>query len=364
MIKTTIMANEQNAGAISIFNIGEHTEEMNASMMYQKRENNLFDPKLDKVTDTLTLIVRPVPYYKNPMESKVEKNFYALEDGAGVILFDSRTTFNKPAENKWEFCPVSDLWSKLHFSKDQNVQKRADALRLQRANYSYMQIVNFPSKPEMNGQIVIMKLPMEMVKLFATMMAPSKDEIALGTKPVQPYDMFHGSTIKCAISGKMVNNILMRDWKVEQADKNCEMQFPLGPSDTMIPVSQCEQSAVLKYLEEHQTIDLREQYGYHEPSIDIKRRVKGVLERIAAGIPGLPEVVAGYFPEVGEAAKLDQNAKPAPQPLPNQPVASQPAPQPLPNQQVAGNPMGVPAEAQVAQAGAAPEAQPSAPVIP
>lgn len=348
------MANEQNAGAISIFNIGEHTEEMNASMMYQKRENNLFDPKLDKVTDTLTLIVRPVPYYKNPMESKVEKNFYALEDGAGIILFDSRTTFNKPAENKWEFCPVSDLWSKLHFSKDQNVQKRADALRLQRANYSYMQIVNFPSKPEMNGQIVIMKLPMEMVRLFATMMAPSKDELALGTKPVQPYDMFHGSTIKCTIAGKMVNGILMRDWKVEQADKNCEIQFPLGQNDTMIPVSQCEQAAVLKYLEEHQKIDLREQYGYHEPSIDIKRRVKGVLERVAAGIPGLPEVVAGYFPEVGEAARFDQNA---------QPVASQPAPQPLPNQQVPGNPMGIPADAQPAQAGSVQGAQPASETV-
>jgi hypothetical protein len=339
------MANEQANSAISIFNIGQHTEEMNAAMQYQKKENNLFDPKLEKVTDTLLIIVRPIPYYKNPLESKVEKNFYALEDGAGTVIFDSRTTFNKPAENHYEFCPVSDLWSKLHFSTDLNVQERSKALRLQRANYSYMQIVNFPSKPEMNGQIVVMKLPMEMVKLFNSMMSPSKDELALGTKPVQPYDMFHGSDLKCTITGKMVNGILMRDWKVEQSKRDCEVNLPLGPNGAMLPISKCKQEDVLKFFEDVETVDIAAQYGYHEPSYDVKRRVKAILKNIAAGIPGLEQVAANYFPEVDEGAHLDQNAQPA-QPAP-QPL-SQPTPQPV----VAGNPMAVPETAQVAKPGA------------
>lgn len=306
--------------AISIFNIGQHSEAMNAGMFREKVESNLFDPKLKDAQDSMTFIVRPMPYVKNPLKSMVSKSFYALPDPAGAIFFDSRTSFNRPAEQHYEFCEVSDMWLKLHNAKDVNLQNLANNLRLQRANYSYVQIVKFPREPKYEGNMVVMRLPAELLKLLDKLAKPSKDELALGAEPIQPFDIMKGMNIKCTITGKMVNGTLMRDWKVETTGNACEASFPIGANGAMVPVSQAKQEDVLKFFEEQQTIDMEVQYGYKAPNNDVKLRVKSYLQRLVGDIPGLREVAAGYFPELAGQVALDQNAQ----------AAAQPAAQPLP----------------------------------
>jgi hypothetical protein len=303
---------------ISIFNIGERQEELNAAMFREKPQaSNVFDPKLDKVTDSIAFIIRPMPYVNDVTMSTVSKNFYVLDDAAGKVWFDSRTTFNRPADNKYEFCEVSDLWFRLRQSKDPSVQALAQNLRLQRSNYCYVQILNYPADPSMNGQIVPMLMPMDMVKFFASMAKPSEQELKLGTKPVQPFDLYKGKNIKCVITGKMSNDgkTIWREWKFETPDPACEAMFPLGPNGSWLPISQLPQDAVLNYFKEKQTVDLNAVYGYHEPVFEVKRRVKNILCNMVAHVPGLCDVAKGYFPEVDAQMQNDPNAQQVAQPI-------------------------------------------------
>lgn len=339
---------------ISIFNIGEKQEELNAAMFAEKpATSNVFDPKLEKVTDTKAFIIRPMPYVNDPLMSKVSKCFYVLDDNAGKVFFDSRTTFNRPAENHWEFCEVSDMWSKLRNSKDPNVQALADKLRLQRSNYCYVQILAYPDDKNLVGKILPMLMPMDFVKFFASMAKPSEQEVALGAKPIQPFDLYHGKNIKCVITGKLANDgkTIWREWKFETPDPAGEAIFPLGPNGAWLPISQIPQETVIAHFKDQQTVDLAATYGYHEPVFDVKRRVKNILCRMVEHVPGLCDIAKQYFPEVDAQMQNDLNAQPAAQPIapaapqvpqmpqaptaqPAQPAAPQAPQAPAPGQQV------------------------------
>lgn len=291
---------------ISTF-IGQHADEVNKGMFREKFENTLFDPNPKDVNDKLVFIIRPMPFLKNPNKSLVGKNVCAFTDNLGTFLFDSRTTFNRPAENHYEFCEVSDVWLKLRNSKDSVVQNKTQFLRMRRENYAYVQIIAYPSDPTMNGKMLPMRIPFELVKLFNSMARPSEQEVALGTKPVQAFDLYGGKEIKCTVIGKIVGAILMREWKVEALGEPKEAQFPLGVNGAMTQISKLKQEDVLKYFEEAQNVDLETQYGYHEPVLDVKRRMKNYLARVVADVPGIREYVAGLFPEVTAAAATDSN---------------------------------------------------------
>lgn len=334
---------------LSIFNIGQHKEQIDASMYRQKFVSSLFDPKIKAITDTMVFIIRMMPYVKNPLQSMVSKNFYAFNDQLGVFIFDSRTSFNRPIDKHYEFCPVSDTWLKLRNAPDPNVKKKADLLRQQRAVYAYVQIVANPSDPTMNGQIVPMRIPIELVKLTEALSKPSEQDLALGAIPIQVFDLFASKNIKCTVTGHKPDGVtLMRDWKVVPDGEICEAKFPLGPNNAMTPISKLDQAAVLAHFHEAQTIDLLAEYGYHEPTIDTKRRTKNVLRHIVADVPGMPEIVNGYFPELQDAMPTDQNAML----FPNQQVATgqipgQPVPQALPVTPVEGSPVATSVEGQV-----------------
>lgn len=324
------MANE-----ISIFNIGEHSEEMNVGMFAKKPESKLFDPKLKDVRETKVFIIRPIPVVTDPLHSLVSKRYYACQDQAGTIWFDSRTTFNNPATQHYEFCPASDLWVKLRNSNDPNIQARTKALRLQTANYAYVQIVQFPGEAAFEGQILPMRLPAELIKAFKSMANPNEQEIALGSKPVQPFDIIRGKNIKCTITGKMLEGTLMREWKIETVGEICEASFPVGPNGAMVPVSKAKQEDIIKYLTEQETEDLNDKYGYHEPTTDVKLRMKAYLQGLVADVPGLCNIAAKYFPELAEAMPLDQNANA----MPAQPEPACIPPQAAPQHISAGDPM-------------------------
>lgn len=299
------------AGAenLSIFSIGDNKDKMDAGMFREKFDNPLFDPRVKQAGDQLVFIIRPMPYVHNPLKSMISKSYYAFRDNIGVIMFDSRTTFNRPAENHWEFCPPSDVWLKLRKSPDPDVKKIAGWIRQQRANYCYVQVVNYPADTSFNGKILPMRIPVEMVKLFDSMSNPTEQDLALGTKPVQPFNIMDGMNIKCTVLGHKQDDILMRKWTCKTDGPIGEASFPLGKDGAMVPVSKLKQEDVLKHFEEQQTIDLEEQYGYKEPSIDTKRRMKALLQAWTNHIPGMPAVTATYFPELREANAVDQNAQ-------------------------------------------------------
>jgi len=320
---------------LSIFNVGQHQEELNQSMLPQKGESKLFDPRIKKADDVLVFVLRPMPYVDDVKKSLVKKHYYALPDQQGTIWYDSMSTFNDKASKKYEFCPVSDLWVRLQQSSDPAIKQRAGQLRMQIANYAYMQIVNFPSDPTLNGKILPMRLPSEMIKLFQTMANPSEQDIALGAKPIQPFDIMSGYGIKCTVRGKIVDGQLMRDWTCEKYDAQpCQAKFPLGPNNAMTDVSLLPQDAVIAHFKEYQTENLEQVYGYHEPNIDTKVRMYNYMLALVSDVPGLVQVVEGYFPEIKAHLANSAQAQPAAQalpvtaPNPMQAAVQQPAAQP------------------------------------
>ena len=310
---------------VTIFNIGENREAMNDSMFRKKFESHMFDPKLKNIQDTDSFIIRPLPYVKDPLHSLVNKSFYALQDELGVFIFDSRTTFNRPAEGYYQFCEPSDLWLKLRNSKDPNISRRTEQLRKQQSNVCYVQIVNYPKDPSLNGQIRPFRLPTELVKAMNQMANPTEQQRALGAIPVQPFDMFKGKNITCSIVGHMEGSTLMRKWTVTVDQISSEVRLPLGPNGEMIEISKCSQESVVALFNEKMQDDLTEQYGYHEPSVQVKQRMKNYLRRLVSDIPVLLATVESYFPDLANLMKLDQESIAPQQPQP----AQQPVPQPV-----------------------------------
>lgn len=283
---------------LSIFNVGEHAAELNADMFAPKAQSNLFDPRVKQAGDELVFVVRPMPYVGDVKKSLVSKNFYALNDGNGTFFFDSMTTFNDRSTNHYEFCPVSDLWLKLNNSPAPAVKELAKNFRMQKANYCYVLVVAFPADPTFVGKMLPMRVPNELREFFNKLANPSEQDIALGAKAINPFDLYNGVNIKITAKGKMVNNQLMRDWVVEKHDNACPAVFPIGPNNTWLSVTQLQQDAVLKYFQEQQTEDLSQVYGYHTPSKEACKRMYKYMQAVVAGLPGLPEIIDKYFPEV------------------------------------------------------------------
>jgi len=357
---------------LSIFNVGEHADRLNQAFQRPSYSNNLFDPRVEKAGESKIVILRPMPYIFDVAHSIVGKNFYVFKDLNGnYVYYDSRTTFNDPANNHWEFCPVGQAWNLFNKSTDPAVKARQKLIPRRTQNYCYVQILKYPSDEKLIGRIMPMAIPMEMKKFFDAMACPSEDDIKLGTQPVNPFDLFNACPIKLTITGKIVNNTLMRDWKVEKyLDFGKEAIFPLGAGNAWLPISQLDKTAVENHFKEQQTENLVEVYGYHQPSVEVEDAVRTWLRGVCYGVPGIQEQVDSWFPHLPQPA-AHAVAQPAAQAVtqpaqaPAQPQApANPAPE-APAQPAAPAAPQAPAMPQTPQAPAQPEAPaPAAPAAP
>jgi len=290
---------------VSIFNVGQHADAINEQMYRQRGESPLFDIRVKNVGDTTSFIIRPVPYIKDVIhKSKVLKYFYAIPDGQNYVIYDSRTTFNKPEINHWEFCPISDIWAKLKNSVDPNVQNMAMQLRRQVGIYIYVMVVNCPDEPKYNGKIMPMKIPIEMETAMFNMANPSEAQKKLGKTGIQPFDIINGCNLECTITGHKPRptDPVMRDWKVS-VEKPSELQLPLGPNGAMVNVSTLPQADVEKYFLDQQTIDLQEMYGYKAPNADANIKAYNWLMSLnIIHVPGIREAIIQNFQTVVNAA--------------------------------------------------------------
>ena len=270
---------------------------------YDEYKSNMFDPHLQSIQDKFSFVIRLMPSVYNPLHSLVSKNFYCLADQTGRFFFDSMTTFNNPAKRDWKFCPVSDLWIKLINSPNKychdDVRDRAKLIPIQRAVFAYVLIVDYPQNPMLNGKMLPMRLPPEITKLIERMKNPSIEELRLGTIPIQPFDFINGKNICCSIEGYMPDGkTLMGKWTVQEEQQTSIAMLPLGQNSAMVPINTV--SHIINYFKELQTSDLYDLFGYKEPTLDIKRRMKQYMQMLVADLPDLLKVVNCYFPEINE----------------------------------------------------------------
>jgi hypothetical protein len=246
---------------LSIFNIQDKQAELNSAMFAERGESPLFNPKVKNVGDSQSFIIRVMPYINDIPKSLVSKAFYVFNDSLGTIIFDSRTTFNQPEIQKYEFCEASDLWSKLRNSPDPAVSGLQTQLRLQRKNYAYVLVMNNPADPKFNGRIMPMEIPMEMVKLMRIMTNPTDSDKALGAKSINPFDLYNGCAFRCTITGHKPNpnDPVMRDWKVEREVSGPAI-FPLGEGGAWMPIGSLEQAKVAEFFTAQQTFNMLEMY--------------------------------------------------------------------------------------------------------
>jgi len=290
-------ASASNGAGLSIFNIAENAKELNQALYGNGGASPMFDIRVEEGKST-TFIIRVLPYVKDILQSKVQKFFYAVPNGTSFLLYDSRTTFNQPQIGKYEFCPISDIWLKLNANADPNVKKTAEQLRRQVSLVAYVQVVNCPVKPELNGKFMPMKLPIDLDKALRELAEPNDAQKALGKKPITAMDLFNGVNIECTITGHKQFGTVMRDWKITPDKDTSEIELPLGPNGAMAKVSTLSESAILAYFETNQSIVLSETYGYKQPSFDADVAAHKWLHSVCGWVPGMNVEIDNNFPHV------------------------------------------------------------------
>jgi hypothetical protein len=224
-----------------------------------------FNPKPDgnkKYIVTLRLLTN----FRSPKDSIVFKNYYWLTDAAGSFGYDSPTTFKQP-------CPVGGAYWALFNNTNPQIKAMSEQLRMQKRYTVYVQIVNDSATPANNGKVLPWKLPVPVYKSIEKWLKPTDEELAAGktAKPLfNPFDAFN---LIVTVENKLVGTTTMRDYATELTDAKSPVMID-GVPVTNTPEGQ---KLFVDWLEEKQTIDIVEQYGYKLATDDIKKRVKSML---------------------------------------------------------------------------------------
>lgn len=111
----------------------------------------------------------------DPKDSIVHQATYFIKDTQGGLLVKSRLG-NGPADPEFKNCPLFKAWKKLWFSGDESEKARARSLFDKvESDWVLVQILEDENKPELVGQIKMMKLPAAIKDKLAARMNPSKE---------------------------------------------------------------------------------------------------------------------------------------------------------------------------------------------
>lgn len=156
-----------------------------------KGTSDLYAPKPDQGQDgTYKSLIRFLPNPKNPRKPFIRKFVYWLEDAEGNGFYaDSPSTVG-------EKCPVQDMFFKLRNSDSAVDKKISEGLKRKEVYYALVQIVKDPQKPDLEGQVKVMKFGYKIKAKIDEELNPQFDE------PTQVFDPFEGKNFELIISKK------------------------------------------------------------------------------------------------------------------------------------------------------------------
>lgn len=342
--------------SVSIFNMGQRAEsvaqERSLELGNGGAKTKLFNPMADKAGDTMSMLVRIMPFVKRALDADgkqvvdangnkqyimspnfsdniVHKYFYVAEHEGRTIWFDSPVNVGK-------YCPMVEIWRKLNNSSDPNVKNFAAQFKRKHSSTCYIQIISAPSFPEMQGKIVPFAVPFELTKFMDDMLNPSDDDRALGTQPVLPYDIMNAPVLKLSYKAETVPGIKVpvRKWSVVAVpDKNGrnEAYFAVGndSANPWVYATEMGEQAVLEHIASQEDEDIVNVYGHHEPTNDNIYQWYLYLRSKLAWIPGFVDKISNwlYFKWCSEKFEAENGGanQPAAQPIAAKPAAPAPA---------------------------------------
>ena len=257
-------------------------------------------------------------------------------------------------------CPVMDLWFKLKGEEkkgDTVAGQKAKNISRKRYRAVMVQIIQYISHPELNGQFRILRFPegMDIDNLIASKINPSEEERQIGAEPVNIFDPFESPLLilRCG-KGSVGRDFSKSSWAPEKQshgnlvpDKRDEKgniisYRPLTKADMADQTKAREYLVWLMDELKKPEISLQEQWMYKEPDEKTLDQVRKSLELIETGSynPTPAENKEGNKNSGAEALK--QEAKPeaaatqeatsaasansAPEPTPTETKAEDPKP--------------------------------------
>lgn len=227
-----------------------------------------FNPKPEG-SKKYIVTLRLLPFLKSVENSIVFKKLHWLEDAGGNFSCDSSSTLGG-------YCPVSKVYFSLDRSEIPAKKELAKDLRIAKQYMVYVQIVNDITKPENNGKVLPWQIPVDVYKKIESWMKPSEEEIASGKtakaflKPFASYNLI--LTVSNKTEGAKAGQTF-RGYDVELTDGVKSLVID-GVELTDTPEGKKQ---FVEFLQEKQTVDLVEQFGYKEPDAGTKARVKALL---------------------------------------------------------------------------------------
>jgi len=226
-----------------------------------KGASDLYTPKPDQGQDgTYKSLIRFLPNPKNPRKPFIRKYVYWLEDAEGNGFYaDSPSTVG-------EKCPVQDMFFKLRNSDSAVDKKMSEGLKRKEVYYALVQIVKDPQKPDLEGQVKVMKFGYKIKAKIDEELNPQFDE------PTQVFDPFEGKNFELIISKKA-------------GFPNYDASKFQGKRSSMIlngsPVSDSNESrkAILDYLTDAPDLN---NFDYQPWTDDQRRKIMNVLSQFSS----------------------------------------------------------------------------------
>lgn len=198
-------------------------------------------------------------------------------------------------------CPVMELWFKLKSEEkkgDTVAGQKAKNLSRKRYRAVMVQIIQYISHPELNGQFRILRFPegMDIDNLIASKINPSEEERQLGAEPVNVFDPFESPLLilRCG-KGSVGRDFSKSSWAPEKQshgnlvpdkrdDKGNILSYrPLTKADMQDQAKAREYLVWLMDELKKPEISLQEQWLYKEPDEKTLEQVRKSLELIETG---------------------------------------------------------------------------------
>ena len=233
----------------------------------------------------------------NPKDSLPKRYTYKLpypDNPSQTYNFSSPSTIGHK-------CPVMELWFKLKSEEkkgDTVAGQKAKNLSRKRYRAVMVQIIQYISHPELNGQFRILRFPegMDIDNLIASKINPSEEERQLGAEPVNVFDPFESPLLilRCG-KGSVGRDFSKSSWAPEKQshgnlvpdkrdDKGNILSYrPLTKADMQDQAKAREYLVWLMDELKKPEISLQEQWLYKEPDEKTLEQVRKSLELIETG---------------------------------------------------------------------------------
>lgn len=250
------------------------------------KESELYKPNAKDGKDNVySSLIRFIPWYKDPRNSKIKKFSYWLEDpitGDGFSV-DCPSTINQKSV-------LQDTFWKLKKSPSVAEQKLSDKFKRRENYYALIQIIKDDHRPEMVGKIKVLKFGQKLNAIIQSELQPEYG------KPYNPFDPMKGRpmALKVTISGGFNNY---------DQSKFVGEEFPCLLNGKKIDSDKATMQSFFEFLKTNSP-ELSN-YGYKEWDEELRSKVKSVIENTVPSMRTAEQVQKSASSAPSRSADID-----------------------------------------------------------